>query len=108
MAANGRTYLNMHTSAAWTNGYFGVLYSEEPAASFERERARKDGRNLIGALQRAGVAVRWIAIHQNGIPEGGAARVSAYRGLARSSSATALAGCPGPGPSPRAADGRAR
>lgn len=71
----------MHTSATWTNGYFGTLYSGEPAATFESKRAREDGRNLIGELQQAGVAVRWIAFHQNGIPEGSAARVSAYRGL---------------------------
>jgi hypothetical protein len=85
--ATGRVFHNMHTNATWTHGYFGALYLGSTAATFSG-RARlshvEHGAapvpwDLWSALQRLGVATRWVVFHQNGIPESRA--LSRYRGF---------------------------
>jgi len=72
IARESRLYTKAYTNLPYTSGYFSVLYS-----------GRKDGaagrRNLLSALQGAGVNTRYMFYHTNGVPD--AHRITSYRGL---------------------------
>ena len=75
-------FRQMRTSATWTHGFFGTLYTGRSEPVFG-DASVPDGsdRNLLSWLQRSGVAARWMAYHRNGIPEASAGRVNDYSGL---------------------------
>jgi hypothetical protein len=72
VAARGRVYGGLRTAKTWTQGFFGVLYSGSRNPSSAKPSAWRQ-------LQDQGVAMRWVAFHNNGVPE--ASGVSDYRGL---------------------------
>ena len=75
-------FRQMRTSAPFTYGFFGTLYSGRSELVFGGAAGpHGPGGNLISRLQRSGVVARWMAYHRNGIPEASAGRISAYRGL---------------------------
>jgi len=69
------------TSAPYTHGYFGQLYT----GRLKPERAETEPwmptGNLFGCLQTNGVQARWISNHQNAYPEASEGHVSRYKGL---------------------------
>ncbi len=71
LARGGLLYTHMYTNHPFTNGYFEVLYSGHKAGA-PRER------HLWQLLQEAGVTTRWLAYHNNGVPD---THELAYRGL---------------------------
>lgn len=71
LAELGQVFTAARTSKTWTNGFFGVLYSGRLSGHSDT--------SLIRTLQDQGVAVRWVAFHNNGVPE--SSNVSGYRGL---------------------------
>lgn len=78
-------FRNVHTNAAWTNGFFGTLYKGSPKYTFSRlgigERLAGDAGNLLKELQGLGASTRIMSYHRNGLPEGSASTVSDYAGL---------------------------
>ena len=70
----GLVLRQMHTSAPHTHRFFGTLYT----GRLDTRRVRD---NLIGRLQRAGVAVRWMAEARPGFPDSSRGRVTNYTGL---------------------------
>lgn len=91
LLADALVLSNMRTSTAWTNAYFGTLYSGTPRLAFAdvkarlRDQLRGDvalsGRNLLSVLQALGVNTRWMVGHRNAVPEASAAAVTSYNGF---------------------------
>lgn len=87
--SGARAFPNAHSSAVWTNGYFGTLYKGTPTDAFAyldpfrmvMEGAVDSDANLIGELQKHGVAVRGIYYHRNGLPESSSGNISSYSGF---------------------------
>jgi hypothetical protein len=75
-----RVFTGVHTSAAWTNGYFGTLYTGSERVIHAGGSAAA-GRGLFSRLQLNNIGVRWLSYHRNGFPEGSAAKSSQYVGL---------------------------
>lgn len=75
-----KVFTGVHTSAAWTNGFFGTLYSGTERV-IHAGPSVADGRGLVSRLQRSRIGVRWLSYHRNGFPDGSAARSIQYAGL---------------------------
>lgn len=71
----------LRSSSPFTFGWFGTLYSGSSKAVLSPLERVDAPDNLLARIQRSGAAARWIAFHQNGIPEASAGHVSAYAGL---------------------------
>ncbi len=84
----GLVFTEARTSAPFTWGYFGTLYTGstytvlgEPRWRQGETSASASDRNLVRALQRHGVSTRWMVYHRNGTPEASSAEANSYRGL---------------------------
>lgn len=79
--AEADVLLEARSSAVWTFGWFGTLYSGSSEAVIDPLRRLPAPDNLLARVQRADAMARWMAFHQNGIPEASAGHVNAYNGL---------------------------
>ncbi len=62
IADGARLYLGARTNHPFTNGFFSILYTG-------RLDAAPSEQNLWNLLQERGVRTRWIAAHNNGVPD---------------------------------------
>ena len=66
---DGLVMANYRTNAAWTHGFFGILYSGKKSWVLNWTDQAPLHSNLLASLQDHDVETRWITSHPNGMPE---------------------------------------
>lgn len=76
-------YTNMHTSAPYTFGFFGSLYSGKlsSAIKIKQRKSSRKTYNLVQQLQKEGINVQLLVDHRLGTPDMSGVQNSDYSGL---------------------------